>query len=101
MRTHRESAIRPAAVAGLFYPADPSALRSNVDTLLVNAGVAQAGAFLPKDSNALAVNVAALPGSVNEFDTATPKALIAPHACAGSGANGTSGAYYCDEERHG
>ena len=67
-------------MAGLFYPADPSALRSNVDTLLANAGASQARAFLPKDSNALAVNVAALPGGVNEFDAATPKALVAPHA---------------------
>ena len=37
-QTHYEGAIRPAAAAGMFYPADPAALRSAVDKLLADAG---------------------------------------------------------------
>lgn len=51
------TAIRPAVVAGMFYPADPTELRTQLDAFL-----AQARAALP-------------PG-----DAAVPKALIAPHA---------------------
>jgi MEMO1 family protein len=36
---HREQAIRPAAVAGLFYPANPSELRSAIEDLLANSKV--------------------------------------------------------------
>jgi MEMO1 family protein len=35
----RDNAIRPAAVAGLFYPADPSELRSVVEDLLAKSKV--------------------------------------------------------------
>ncbi len=51
------TAVRPAAVAGMFYPADPAQLRAQLDAFL-----AQARAALPAG------------------DTAVPKALIAPHA---------------------
>jgi len=71
MRTHRGSAIRPGAVSGLFYPGEPSELRSSVNALLASAGSMQ---------RARAANMAALPDGVNECDAATPKALIAPHA---------------------
>ncbi|MGE5547902.1 MAG: AmmeMemoRadiSam system protein B [Solirubrobacterales bacterium] len=50
------SAIRPTAVAGAFYPADPTELRTQVEALL-----AQARAALGTDGR-------------------VPKALIAPHA---------------------
>src|ERR1700681_4448692 len=49
------SAIRPAAVAGSFYPGDPSALAAEVAAYLAEA--ASAGARAP-----------------------APKAIIAPHA---------------------
>ena len=52
----RETEVRPAAVAGMFYPAEAEALRGQVDDLLARA-------------------VAARPA-----DAAPPKALIAPHA---------------------
>lgn len=76
--------IRPAAVAGLFYPADPTELRSIVDRLLWNAGVnrrtgAQQATVEPARLNALTANVAAFPGGANET-CAAPKALISPHA---------------------
>lgn len=45
--------LRPPAVAGLFYPADPGQLQATVDRLLIDAGPAQGPA---------------------------PKAIIAPHA---------------------
>jgi AmmeMemoRadiSam system protein B len=48
--------VRPAAVAGLFYPDDPVALRSTVESLLAAAAPPAAPASRP------------------------PKALIAPHA---------------------
>ena len=35
--THRDNAVRRAAVAGLFYPADPRKLWSTVEDLLANA----------------------------------------------------------------
>ena len=64
IETHPGSAIRPAAVAGLFYPADPTELRSNVSGLLASAGSALTAAH-----------------SSETFDSASPpKALIAPHA---------------------
>jgi AmmeMemoRadiSam system protein B/AmmeMemoRadiSam system protein A len=50
------SSTRPAAVAGLFYPAAPDALGSAVHTMLASA------------------SSAALPGN------ASPKALVVPHA---------------------
>jgi hypothetical protein len=60
IETHAGSAIRPAAVAGLFYPADPTELRSSVSGLLARAEPAH-----PSEA----------------FDSAPPpKALIAPHA---------------------
>ncbi len=54
------SPVRPAAVAGLFYPEEPAALRTSIDVLL-------AGAHLPSRAPAGA------PPPV-------PKALILPHA---------------------
>lgn len=36
-QSHRDGAIRRAAVAGLFYPGDPGELRSNVENLLARA----------------------------------------------------------------
>jgi MEMO1 family protein len=85
VQTHLESVIRPAAVAGLFYPADPTELRSIVDRLLWNSRVnqragAQQGTLEPAEPNALAANVAAFPDDVNEADAVAPKALISPHA---------------------
>jgi len=68
IETYSASAIRPAAVAGSFYAADPTALRSQVNGLLAEAGAARAAAYAPKGSEAFAV------------DGASPKALIAPHA---------------------
>jgi MEMO1 family protein len=60
---HPQSAMRPAAVAGLFYPADPAELRSGVSGLLANASPRAAA------------------HSSEAFDAASPpKALIAPHA---------------------
>ncbi len=47
MPASRASAIRPPAVAGLFYPAGAAALRREVDTLLGAAGAA-ASAGAPK-----------------------------------------------------
>jgi AmmeMemoRadiSam system protein B/AmmeMemoRadiSam system protein A len=52
------SAVRPAAVAGLFYPADPAALKNQLKALFAGTGAGTG---------------AAAPGPV-------PKALIAPHA---------------------
>ncbi len=49
-------AVRPPAVAGLFYPADPARLRAEVSGLLANAELTAAPAGL------------------------RPKALVAPHA---------------------
>ena len=85
VQTHRESVIRQAAVAGLFYPADPTELRSIVDRLLGNDRVnqradARQGTLEPAEPNALAANVAAFPGGVSEADAIVPKALISPHA---------------------
>ncbi len=85
MWTHLESVIRPAAVAGLFYPADPTELRATVDRLLWNGRVNQRagagqGTLEPAEPNALAANVAAFPGGGNEADVVVPKALISPHA---------------------
>ena len=85
VQTHRESVIRTAAVAGLFYPADPTELRSVVDRLLWNSRVnqradARQGTVELARPNALAANVAAIPGGVNEAEAVAPKALISPHA---------------------
>jgi len=60
--------IRPAAVAGLFYPADASQLRSSVKTLLEQAGSPRAVAFAQNAAEAMAV------------EASPPKALIVPHA---------------------
>jgi hypothetical protein len=54
---NQTASVRPAAVAGMFYPGEPERLRGEVDTLLAQA-TARAKA-LPK---------------------MTPKALIVPHA---------------------
>jgi AmmeMemoRadiSam system protein B len=57
--------IRPAAVAGLFYPAAPAALRAQVGELLAEAGRRAAGAgHTPLAGNGIGI----------------PKAIIAPHA---------------------
>lgn len=42
-RAHRDAAVREAAVAGLFYPADPHRLRSAVEGLLATAEVERGG----------------------------------------------------------
>jgi AmmeMemoRadiSam system protein B len=63
METFSGSAIRQAAVAGLFYPADPTELRAVVNGLLPAVGSQPAGQFLETPDNA-----------------APPKAVIAPHA---------------------
>lgn len=73
-RIHWEGAIRPAAVAGMFYPADPVELRSAVDQLLAGGGSPQ-----PAVSDARVHD--AMPfAHVSDTNAATPKALIAPHA---------------------
>ena len=61
-------AIRPAAVAGLFYPADASQLRSSVKALLDHAGSPRAATFAQNGAEALAA------------EASPPKALIVPHA---------------------
>jgi AmmeMemoRadiSam system protein B len=58
--------VRPAAVAGLFYPAEPAALRSTVEGLLADRARRLAAA-----SGAVA------PGAVAPRPA---KAIIAPHA---------------------
>jgi MEMO1 family protein len=62
-----QGAIRPAAVAGLFYPADASHLRSSVRALLEGTSSPRAAAFT-QNAEALAV------------EASPPKALIVPHA---------------------
>jgi AmmeMemoRadiSam system protein B/AmmeMemoRadiSam system protein A len=74
-QTHWERAIRPAAVAGMFYPADPGELRSIVDRLLANSRESFAGSF-----NARAINAEAFAHDMDKAATPTPKALIVPHA---------------------
>lgn len=81
MPSHRESGIRPAAVAGLFYPSDPLELRSTVSKLLANAKTkhetgAQARTQCPEDNSRDAAHV----GRPEEADKPLPKALIVPHA---------------------
>ena len=73
-RKHGEGAIRPAAVAGMFYPADPAELRSTIDQLLADTGRPHPAGFGARVQDATPF--------VHESDTnvATPKALIAPHA---------------------
>ena len=39
LEPHQDKAIRRAAVAGLFYPADPGELKSTVDELLTNSKI--------------------------------------------------------------
>jgi len=80
MEAHWEIKIRSPAVAGVFYPADPAALRSNVEKLLANAEVAQAEASLAQESDLHATTFVALPDDGGGTEEATPKALIAPHA---------------------
>ncbi|MFY9657016.1 MAG: AmmeMemoRadiSam system protein B [Methylocystis sp.] len=63
-----QGAIRPAAVAGLFYPANASQLRSNVKALLEHAGSPRAVTFAQNAAEAVAV------------EASPPKALIVPHA---------------------
>jgi len=65
--------VRPAAVAGLFYPDDPVALRSTVVSLLAARSRGAAGA--PAGSAA-----AAAPAAPAAPSHRPPKALIAPHA---------------------
>jgi hypothetical protein len=60
--------IRPAAVAGLFYPDDPVALRSTVEALLAASAAASRGT--PAESSAAPSPPPGRP----------PKAVIAPHA---------------------
>jgi MEMO1 family protein len=61
--------VRPAAVAGLFYPDDPVALRSTVEALLAARAAASPGAAA-ESSAAPATQPPGRP----------PKAVIAPHA---------------------
>ncbi len=63
--------VRPAAVAGAFYPADPAELRATVDALLADAscaGDAPGGIARPRGSG----------GKTTE--RRAPKALVVPHA---------------------
>jgi AmmeMemoRadiSam system protein B len=61
--------VRPAAVAGLFYPDDPAALRSTVESLLAAAAPAPPGrAAAPRSPSSQASG------------GRPPKAVIAPHA---------------------
>jgi AmmeMemoRadiSam system protein B len=46
MNTARSEAVRAPAVAGMFYPADPDELRSDVDAMLSKAGPQKAGGEL-------------------------------------------------------
>ena len=82
--------VRPAAVAGLFYPEEPTALRAIVAGLLaerarrlagVPGGAAAAGTAA---SGAAGPGFAAAPGDSAPGDAAPPprppKAIIAPHA---------------------
>ena len=39
LEPHQDKAIRRAAVAGLFYPADPGELKSAVEELLANSKI--------------------------------------------------------------
>lgn len=55
VRTDRNSSVREPAVAGLFYPDDPSRLRNEVESLIDQA-------------------------NARRIITSTPHALIAPHA---------------------
>src|SRR5512136_516276 len=78
MQSQRENAIRPAAVAGLFYPSDPLELRSTVGRLLANAEAeheigAQGVKLNPWEYSRAPARVA----GPNEADTPPPKALIA------------------------
>jgi len=61
--------LRPAAVAGLFYPADPRALRADLATL-----------FSAAAHPANQANPAHQAHQGNQAHTAIPKAIIAPHA---------------------
>lgn len=74
-RIRLEGATRPAAVAGMFYAADPAELQATVDQLLADAGKS-----CLEGSHARTYNVMSFANDVSETDTATPKALIAPHA---------------------
>ena len=65
--------VRPAAVAGLFYPDDPVALRSTVVSLLAARSRGTAG--VPAGSAA-----ATPPAAPTAPRHRPPKALIAPHA---------------------
>jgi MEMO1 family protein len=63
-----QGAIRSAAVAGLFYPADALQLRSNVKALLEHAGSPRAAAVAQKTAESVTL------------EASPPKALIVPHA---------------------
>lgn len=62
--------VRPPAVAGSFYPAEPAALRALIDRLLAGA-LAEAPVASPAGAPAASPAASAV---------ARPKALIAPHA---------------------
>ena len=62
---------RPAAVAGMFYPADPEALRSELDGLLSAAGAPGAGAGQDPGQD---------PGQDAGEVGSRPKMLVLPHA---------------------
>jgi MEMO1 family protein len=64
--------IRPTAVAGLFYPAEPHRLRIVVRALLERAAAAPTAAVPASD--------AAAPAAAPPQTSAWPKAIIAPHA---------------------
>ncbi|MEK4032373.1 AmmeMemoRadiSam system protein B [Methylocystis sp. IM2] len=78
IQSQREDAVRPAAVAGLFYPSDPLELHSTVGGLLANAKTEyETGARSGKLYQATHSNASA---RVAGLDSSLPKALIAPHA---------------------
>jgi AmmeMemoRadiSam system protein B len=84
--------VRPAAVAGLFYPDDPVALRSTVESLLAERSRRLAQDTMgAKDSNGTAARpvtgapstptaAGAAPGAPASARRRPPKAVIAPHA---------------------
>ena len=71
-----QTRVRPAAVAGLFYPGDAVALRSTVEDLLAATAGGSGGAATARGSAGAtaAAAPAAAPG------VRPPKAVIAPHA---------------------
>jgi len=72
--------IRPAAVAGMFYPGDPRMLAEDVDVMLADAATMNAaGAVPPAPTFGASAGRPNLPPAPTLAAT-PPKALIVPHA---------------------